>query len=148
MASETWERPHYSLEALLESPHYKIVSYCRGRDPPALRTQGRHASKQYLPKTGGDGAVIYNKNRFELDDYTVAVPAGIEVAWAVLSPRRMDDRLQRVRRICVAAVYIAPRSPFNDEAIDHFIHTIHLIRAKYNNEVHFLLAGDYNRVGV
>ena len=148
VASETWERPHYSLEALLESPHYKIVSYCRGRDPPALRTQGRHAGKQYPPKTGGGAAVIYNKNRFELDDYTVTVPAGIEVAWAVLSPRRMDDRLQRVRRICVAAVYIAPGSPFKDEAIDHLIHTIHLIRAKYNNEVHFLLAGDYNRVGV
>ena len=60
----------------------------------------------------------------------------------------MDGRLQRVRRICVAAVYIAPGSPFKEEAIDHLIRTVHLSRAKYNNEVHFLLAGDYNRVGV
>ena len=148
VASESWERPHYSLEALLDSPHYSIVSYCRGRDPPALRTQGRHAGKQYPPKTGGGAAVIFNKNRFELDDCRVVVPAGIEVAWAVLTPRRLDNQLQRVRRICVAAVYIAPGSPFKDEAIDHLIHTIHFIRAKYNNEVHFLLAGDYNRVGV
>ena len=148
VASETWERPHYDLEALLESPHYRIISYCRGRDPPALRTQGQHAGKQYPPQTGGGAAVIYNKNRFDLEDCSVTVPPGVEVAWAVLTPRRMDGRLQRVRRICVAAVYIAPGSPFKEEAIDHLIHTVHLIRAKYNNEVHFLLAGDYNRVGV
>ena len=78
----------------------------------------------------------------------MTVPPGVEVAWAVLTPRRMDGRLQRVGRICVAVVYIAPESPFKEEAINHLIHTVHLIRAKYNNEVHFLLAGDYNRVGV
>ena len=26
VASESWERPHFSLEALLDSPHYGIVS--------------------------------------------------------------------------------------------------------------------------
>ena len=31
---------------------------------------------------------------------------------------------------------------------DHIIHTIHSVRAKYNNEINFLMAGDFNRVGV
>ena len=50
VASETWEQPHYSLEALLESPHYKIISYCRGRDPPALRSQHKNYNYSEVPQ--------------------------------------------------------------------------------------------------
>ena len=60
----------------------------------------------------------------------------------------MDGRLQRVKRICVGAIYIAPRSPYKEETITHIMATIHMIRARYDNDVHFLLAGDYNRVKI
>ena len=73
---------------------------------------------------------------------------GVEAVWGVFSPRRLDDQLQRVQRICVGSIYIAPRSPFKRETISHIIHTIHLVRARYNNEVHFICAGDYNKTGV
>ena len=66
----------------------------------------------------------------------------------MFSPRRLDDKQQRVKRICVGAIYIAPRSPYKEDTISHIIHTIHMIRARYDNEVNFLLAGDYNRVSV
>ena len=60
----------------------------------------------------------------------------------------MDHQLQRVRRICVASIYIAPRSPFKTETISHIIHTIQIARARYNNEIHFILAGDFNRTSI
>ena len=135
VASETWERPHLSLERLLDSPHYLTLSYCRGRDPPALRQNGKY----YPAKTGGGVAIVYNKHRFQATDRDIEVPAGIEAVWCVLTPLRMDDKEQRVKRICVGSIYIAPRSPFKQESIDHVIHTIQLMRARYNNNVHFLL---------
>ena len=76
------------------------------------------------------------------------MPLGVETVWGVFAPRWLDDRLQRVRRICVAAIYIAPRSPFRKETLSHIIHTIHLTRARFNNEVHFLLGGDFNRTNI
>ena len=81
-------------------------------------------------------------------DTDIGVPPGIEAVWCVLAPRKLDSRLQRVQKICVGAIYIAPRSPFKQETIDHIIHTIQMVRAKHNNEVHFLFAGDFNRVGI
>ena len=148
IASESWERPNFPLPDLLDSPHYSILSYCRGRETPAVRQDGRHAGKLYPAKTGGGAAIIYNKHRFKAIETDIGVPAGIEAVWTVLAPCRLDSQLQRVQRICVGAVYIAPRSPYKEETIDHIIHTIQVIRAKYNNEVHFLVAGDFNRVSV
>ena len=78
IGSETWERPRFDLSSLLDSPNYQSISYCRGRETPAIRSVGRQAGKPYPSKIGGGAAIIYNKNRFELTDSEVGVPAGIE----------------------------------------------------------------------
>ena len=148
IGSESWERPRFDLTSLLDSPNYLAISYCRGRETPGIHPAGRKAGKPYPSKIGGGAAILYNKHRFELTDCEVGVPPGIEAVWGVFSPRRLDHQLQRVRRICVASIYIAPRSPFKKETISHIIHTIHLLRARYNNEVHFLLGGDFNRTSI
>ena len=148
IGSESWERPRFDLPSLLDSPNYLTISYCRGREAPAIQSVGRNAGKPYPSKICGGAVILYNKHRFELTDSEVGVPPGVEAVWGVFSPRRLDHQLQRVRRICVAAIYIAPQSPFKKETISHIIHTIHLIRAKYNNEVHFLLGGDFNRTSI
>ena len=144
IASETWERPHRDLTKLLECQGYSILSYCRGRETPASRLDG----KKYPGKTGGGAAIIYNHETFEAVDTEIGVPAGIEATWAVFAPRRLEEQLSHVKRICIGSIYIAPRSPYKKETVDHIIHTIHMIRAKYNNQVHFLMAGDFNRVEV
>ena len=148
IGSESWERPRFDLASLLDSANYLTISYCRGRETPAIRTVGKHAGKPYPSKTGGGAAIIYNKHRFELIDSEIGVPPGVEAVWGVFSARRMDHQHQRVRRICIASIYIAPRSPFKKETISHIIHTVHLVRAKFNNEVHFLMAGDYNKTSI
>ena len=79
VASESWERPGLPLDVLLDSPHFLTISYCRGREAPAIRQDGKHAGKQYPGKTGGGAAIIYNKHRFEATDTQIGVPAGVEV---------------------------------------------------------------------
>ena len=148
IVSETWERPRLDLNKLLDSPTYLAMSYCRGRETPATRLDGQHVGKFYPAKTGGGAAIIYNPERFVATDTNIGVPLGIKAKWCIFAPRRLDDRFQRVKRICVGAIYIAPRSPYKEETIEHILHTIHSVRAKYNNEVHFLVAGDFNRVSV
>ena len=76
------------------------------------------------------------------------MPAGVEAVWCVLSPCLPDGREQSVKKICVGSIYIAPRSPYKEESSDHIIHTIHMLRARYNNEINFLIAGDFNHVDV
>ena len=148
IASESWERPHYDLNQLLGSPTYKVLSYCRGRETPATRMDGKNAGKLYPGKTGGGAAIIYNRFRFEATYTDISVPLGVEAKWCVFTPLQPDANLQRVQRIGIAAIYIAPRSPYKEETVDHIIHTIHTLRAKYDSKINFLLAGDFNRVGV
>ena len=147
IVSETWERPHRGLAELLASPHHTILSYCRGREPAATRLEGKHAGKLYPGKIGGGAAIIFNHGTFEAIDTEVGVPAGVEAKWCVLAPRRLEEQVP-VKRICVGSIYIAPRSPYKEETITHIIQTIHLMRARYNNEIHFIIAGDFNRVKV
>ena len=139
VATETWERPHQVLESLLSSPNYSVLSYCRGREQPAIRTKGRLTGEKYPGNIGGGAAIFYNRNTFEVTDSEIGVPAGVEAVWAVFSPKRLDSQFQMVKRICVASIYIAPRSPFKTETVTHIIETVHMMRARYGNQIHFIL---------
>ena len=70
---------------------------------------------------------------------------GIESVFAIFTPHHFDHHLQKLKRICVGSVYIPPRSKYKQDTIDQIIHNIHLTRAKYDNEVAFTVAGDFNR---
>ena len=134
--SETWERKNCSLEQLLCSSQLKCVSYCRSRDFPS-GTQ-----------TGGGCAIIYNQSRFHTTQPSIGIPEGVEATWAVFTPKKLDSHLQKVKNICVGAIYISPKSKYKQITIEHIIHTIHRMRAEYNNEINFYIGGDFNRVCV
>ena len=53
-----------------------------------------------------------------------------------------------MNKIVVGSIYVSPRSKHKIETIDHIIEVIHYARAKFGNEVHFLLGGDFNRLYV
>ena len=53
---------------------------------------------------------------------------------------------QPVKRIAVASYYVSPKARNKQEIIEHIIETIHTLRAQYDNEVHFLIGGDFNRL--
>ena len=138
--SESWERRALSLTEFLDSEHFSCVSFCRGRDDLTWTLPG--------PKVGGGAAIVYNNTRFAPEEEMIKVPDGVEAAWVILTPKQLDSRLQKVKRICVGSIYISPKSKYKDTTIEHIIHTIHTMRAKYNNEIHFYIGGDFNRVNV
>ena len=76
IASESWERPNFDLNQLLDSQNYVAC---------------RHAGKLYPGKTGGGAAIIYNRLRFEASDTDISVPLGVEIKWCVFVPLQKDD---------------------------------------------------------
>ena len=49
---------------------------------------------------------------------------------------------------CSWQFYVSPRSMHKPATIDHIIETIHLLRSQYDNEVIFLLGGDFNHLNI
>ena len=130
MACETWdyEGRRTNMEDMMEGTGYRILAY--------RRKGGRR---------GGSCAIIYNQVKFKVEEVNVDTEEGIESVWALLTPRHLDHSLQRVKRICIGSVYIAPRSSMKQETMDHIIQTIHMIRSRFDNSVNFIIAGDTNK---
>ena len=131
--SETWETKSCDIPHLLQSNNLKSVSFVRNRDNPS-----------HLPQTGGGTAILYSESNFQVCDAEIKPPIGVEAVWAIVTPKSTDKSVLKVKRICVGGIYISPKSQFKDDTIEHIIHTIHLMRAKFNNEINFIIAGDFN----
>ena len=129
IASETWEREKQRLDNILNSGQYKTVSYYRKNRSP-----------------GGGCAIIYAENKFRLTDKDIHVPDNLEAVWSVFTPVSNENQRFKVKRIAVGSIYVSPRSKFKTEVIERIIETIHILRAKYNNEISFCIGGDFNRV--
>ena len=132
LLSETWERETFRLDAILKSRHFKSVSYFRSNRKP-----------------GGGCAILYDKNRLTRIYSEIFIPENIEATCLVLKPiHNKKDTLSNIKHILVGSIYVSPKSRFKSETIDHIIETIHTMRAKFNNEIKFLIGGDFNRLDV
>ena len=131
LASETWEREKMRLKNVLNSSQFKIKSYYRKNKSP-----------------GGGCAIIYNENRFKFSDPDIIVPDGVEAVWAVMTPVADCRQTLKVKRMAVGSFYVSPRSKQKTETIEHIIETIHLLRAKYDNEIGLVISGDFNRLDI
>ena len=131
MLSETWEREKQRLEIILKSRQYHTVSYYRKNKSP-----------------GGGCAILYDRNRFRASDPEISVPEDVEAVWSVLTPTTKGNNRMKVKRIAVGSIYISPRSQVKTETVEHIIESIHQLRAKYDNEINFLIGGDFNRLDV
>ena len=67
--------------------------------------------------------------------------------WALFTPKA-DTSKSKIKRIAVGSFYISPNSMYKANTVDHIIETVHLLRAKYNNEINFLMGGDVNRINI
>ena len=124
LVSETWERQKFDLESLISTRLLKIISHKRqqvGNRQP-----------------GGGCAIVYNENKFSVSEIDLFLPEGVEACWALFTPKSSKPNY-RVKRIAVGTFYIAPNSKY--KTVDHIIESIHIIRAMYDNEIHFLLGG-------
>ena len=128
--SETFERNNKKLSNIFTSKHFESISYFRKNKAP-----------------GGGCAIVYNQTRFNVTALDIAIPEGIESCWALFTPK-FPQNTSRVKRIAIGAYYISPRSKYKQETIENIIDTIHTIRAQFDNEINFLIGGDFNRVDV
>ena len=130
LVSETWERKRMQLQNIIGTTNYQTISYHR---------DGK--------RVGGGCAIVYNQSRFKVEKLNVDTVDGVEAVWALFTPR-VNTTMSKVKRIAVGSFYVSPRSPHKTATIDHIIETIHLLRSKYDNEVNFLLGGDFNRLNI
>ena len=129
--SESWESQRRRLNTLLNKTQFKSHSYYRKNRSP-----------------GGGCAIIFNESRFSVSSLEVDVPEEVESVWALMTPKSDDRKNLKVKRIAVGSFYISPKSRHKAETIEHIIQTIHILRARYDNDIHFLLGGDFNRVDI
>ena len=130
LTSETWERGRHPLNNIIGTSQYQSISYHR---------EGK--------RKGGGCAITFNNSRFMVEKLSVDIPAGVEAVWALVTPRKDTSRC-KIKRIAVGSFYISPNSMYKHTTIDHIIETVQLLRAKFNNEVNFLMGGDVNRLNI
>ena len=63
----------------------------------------------------------------------------------VLKPKDKNDSIQN---IAIGSIYVSPSSKHKTATINHIIDTIHMLRAKFDNSINFLIAGDLNRLKI
>ena len=93
--SESWEREEYTLDKALEMTDYEVISNVHQR----------------IGK-GGRPAIIANKQLFDVENLTntlINIPWGIEIVWAVLTPKNIDNT-SSIQKIAVASIYSKPDS--------------------------------------
>ena len=93
--SESWEREDQTLDNVIKIDDFKVISNVHQRT-------GK----------GGRPAVIVNTKKFDtenLTNTTVSIPWGVEIVWAVLTPKNVSSTSD-VQKIVVASVYSKPDS--------------------------------------
>ena len=86
--------------------------------------------------------------RVNLYDADIIVPEDIEAVWSIFTPVVGCTKYLKVKRIAVGSIYVSPRSQHKLETIEHIIETIHVLRAKFDNEINFFFGGDLNRLDI
>ena len=128
---ETFEREEKRLNTILNENQFKSISYYRKNRAP-----------------GGGCAIVFNENRFTVSNLEITAPPGVESCWALFVPKCQDNRFMKVKRIAVGSYYISPKSRHKQETIEHIIETIHVLRAKYDNDINYIISGDFNRTPI
>ena len=130
---ETWERQKLPLEQLLRSTGLTVISKCR--------------QKVRNNQPGGGCMILVDPNRFFIIEPNIQVPDGVEVIWTVISPKKMP-KFAKIKNICIASVYISPKSRFKKQTIAHLVESIQLMKSYYDNDVKYVISGDFNKVSV
>ena len=116
--SESFERENLTLEKLLKLENFKVISNVYQRE-------GK----------GGRSAIVVNTEKFEVKNLAqtqIAIPWGVEIVWAVLTPRHVRND-SKIQKIVVGSVYSKPNSRKKTVLLDHIAQVYQQMNAKYNN---------------
>ena len=127
LISETFETDKRPIKEIFENSNFESYSYHRsGRAP------------------GGGCAIVFNHDRFSVEEIKIEAPEEVETVWALFVPKQALKGW-KVNKIAVGSYYISPKSKHKQETIDNIVENIHRIRSKYDNDVRFLIGGDFNK---
>ena len=127
--SESFERENLTLDKLLKLENFKVISNVYQRE-------GK----------GGRPAIVVNTEKFEVENLTqtqIAIPWGVEIVWAVLTPRHVRND-SKIQRIVVGSVYSKPNSRKKTVLLDHIAQVYQQMNTKYKKGLHWIICGDTN----
>ena len=70
-----------------------------------------------------------------MEEADIEVPEGIEAVWAILTPKNKDSDI--VKKILVGGIYIAPRSLYKQQTLDHIIESMFCVQSRYESPIRF-----------
>ena len=135
MMSESWERPGEPLDSVIKLNDFSIISN------PFQRSSS---------VSGGRPAIIVNSSKYIVDNINqslVTIPWGVEATWCLITPKNVTNS-SVVRKIAVCSFYSKPGSRRKSLLLDHISEAYHLLSAKYNDGLFFLICGDKNELNV
>ena len=97
---------------------------------------------------GGRPALIVNTDKYNIENLTnttITIPWGVELTWALLTPK-VTSKDSIIKKIVLGAIYVKPNSRKKTATIDHIAQVYNTMRAKYGQGLHWLIAGDTNEM--
>ena len=96
-------------------------------------------------------AILINKEKFHVKPMClepITVPIGVKAVWCMITPKQANSR-SKIKHIAVASIYYrGPKSTKKDELFDHIAESFHFLCSKYGSSIHFIIAGDTNRLNL
>ena len=133
MISESHDRENKRLEDSLKINTHTVISNLYQRP---------------VKQPGGRPAIVVNHEKYIIDNLTnttISIPWGVEVTWALLTPKQVTkDSI--IRKIVIGALYVKPSSRKKSATIDHIAEVYNMLRAKYVKGLYWVLAGDTNNL--
>ena len=129
--SESWEREDKTLKDIINLENHTVVSNVYQR-------KGQ----------GGRPALIVDCKKYDIRDLTntvIPVKWGVEVVWALLTPKNVTQS-SKIKKIACAAIYVKPGSKHKTDTLDHISDAFNILNTKYGRGLHFILAGDTNEL--
>ena len=130
--SESWDRDYLGLENVIKMDGFRIIKN-------VLQRRGK----------GGIPALIVSEKNYhikELCPKVITVPPNVEAVWALLTPKAGGSR-SNIKHIAVCSFYYTTKTK-RSEFVDHISQAFNMLSAKYGPGLHFILAGDSNRLNL
>ena len=127
--SESWERENQTLDQIINLKDHVVISNVYQR-----------------LGVGGRPALIVNRKKFDVQNLTqsvVQIPWGVEMVWAVITPKNIQSD-SKIQKIILGALYSKPNSRKKTVTLDHISDVFTQMSVKYQKGLHFIIAGDTN----
>ena len=116
--SETHERENKRLEDHIKLDTHTIIS---------------NLYQRKAKDKGGRPALVVNRDKYNVENLTntfINIPWGVEITWAMITPKQVGKDCV-IKRIILGAIYVKPSSRKKTAMLDHIAEVYNTMQAKY-----------------